>query len=96
MKAAANTRAGPRRSTPQAANLAGRLKELRLLAVYRGSGAVQAPLADWRREAERLAREYLLTGREIHLKAFIRHVIGMLAHARSKLADKLANRGIKV
>ena len=43
MKAAANTRAGRRRSTPQAVNLAGRLKRLRLLAQYYQFAVLQSP-----------------------------------------------------
>ena len=55
---------------------------LRLAEDYRSRGVCQAHLAAWRREAARLAREYLRTGREIHRIAFQEHVGGMLMRLR--------------
>jgi hypothetical protein len=46
----------------------------------------QAQVTAWQREAIRLEREYLRTGRPIHLLAFVRHVAGMLLRLREAMS----------
>jgi hypothetical protein len=61
---------------------AGDTKTLRLAAAYLPVGGSQAQFKAWQREAARLAREYLRTGRPIHRLAFERHMGGMLQRFR--------------
>ena len=61
---------------------AGDTKTIRLTAAYLTAGGSQAQFKAWQREAARLAREYLRTGREIHRIAFSRHLNGMLLRLR--------------
>jgi hypothetical protein len=63
----------------------GDTKTIRLTAAYLTAGVSQAQFAAWRREAARLAREYLRTGQEIHRLAFERHMGGMLQRFRKSL-----------
>jgi hypothetical protein len=46
------------------------------------TGSLQASFAAWQREAARIAREYLRTGRAVHRSAFERHMGGMLLRLR--------------
>ena len=64
----------------------GDTKTLRLAAAYLSASASQALFKAWQREAARLAREYLRTGRPIHRLAFERHMGGMLI--RLRIADR--------
>ena len=71
-----------KRSAPQGTNLAGRLKELQLLADYQIRMPKQLNIAFWQRKATRLLLGYLRTDREIHRLAFKRHIAGMLIQIR--------------
>jgi hypothetical protein len=73
MKAATDTRTGPKRSAAGNFQLANSHHE---------TGSLQARIAVWMREAERLAGEFNRTRREIHLHAFMRHVTGMIQALR--------------
>ena len=98
MKAATKTRAGPKRTTP-GLRISGAVTNVRLRAEYHRDRLMQACITSWFKEAERLAGEYLHTGRTLHLEAFIRHVEGMFAAIQrriSRIADKLENIGITV
>jgi hypothetical protein len=78
-----DTRAGPRRSAP-GQRITGATNNLRLANCYHGATRVQV-FGAWKREAARLAREYLRSGRAIHFTAFKIHLGGMLQRFRESL-----------
>ena len=69
----------------EAALAGGNTKTFRLTVDYRSVKASQAQLKRWHREAARLEREYLRSGREVHRLAFERHMGGMLQRFRESL-----------
>jgi hypothetical protein len=81
----AQSREHPPPGNDEAALAGGNTKTIRLAAGYLSAGASQALFKAWQREAARLAREYLRTGREVHRLAFERHVGGMLMRLRGCL-----------
>ena len=72
----------------EAALAGGNTKTIRLTARYLSAGASHALFKAWQREAVRLEREYLRTGRPIHRLAFERHMGGMLIQLRALHADR--------
>jgi hypothetical protein len=69
----------------EAAGQGGNTKTLQLRAAYLTAGGSQAQFKTWQREAARLAREYLRSGREVHRFAFERHMGGMLQRFQESL-----------
>jgi hypothetical protein len=85
MSAPTRTGPGQKRNRPHSLAAGAGRTSIELAKQYHVAQPTPTQIAAWQREAIRLAKEYLRTGREIHGKAFEKHVAGMLLRLRQAI-----------